>query len=485
VGLHDRINGPVLVSQDAAADPTSLSSREAQNGGSRPRQSDPYADLKGRVHHACIAQLGPELFTAESPQDLEERVMRTVMEQLALDRTPLTREERKQVVADIADDILGYGPLEPFLRDETVTEIMVNGADKVYVERTGKLEATDATFVDDAHVMRIIDKIVSQIGRRVDESSPMVDARLPDGSRVNAIIPPLALRGPTLTIRKFSRDPYTMDDLIEFGSITSRAAHFLAACVKGKLNILISGGTGTGKTTLLNAMSAYVPGDERIVTIEDAAELQLQQDHVITLESRPANIEGTGEIRIRELVRNSLRMRPDRIIVGEVRGAETVDMLQAMNTGHEGSLTTIHANSPRDGLARLETLVLTSGVELPLRAIREQISSAFDLLVQIQRLVDGSRRVTHITEVLRMESDVVTLQDIFAAKPPDEETAQGQHAMRLLGGLNCSGLKPHFLEKMAANGVSLPTAFFEAEDDSGQGLRQSFAAGNFGGGSRG
>jgi pilus assembly protein CpaF len=305
---------------------------------------------------------------------------------------------------------------------------------------------------------------------------------LPDGSRVNAIIPPLALRGPTLTIRKFSRDPYTMDDLIEFGSVTSRAAHFLAACVKGKLNILISGGTGTGKTTLLNAMSAYVPGDERIVTIEDAAELQLQQDHVITLESRPANIEGSGEIRIRELVRNSLRMRPDRIIVGEVRGAETVDMLQAMNTGHEGSLTTIHANSPRDALARLETLVLTAGVELPLRAIREQISSAFDLLVQIQRLVDGTRRVTHITEVLRMESDVVTLQDIFAAKPPDEETAQGTHAMRLLGSLNCSGLKPQFLEKMAANGVTLPPTFFEVETDSG--LRHSFAAGNFGGGSR-
>jgi pilus assembly protein CpaF len=483
MGLHDRINGPVLVSQEAASDPGTLSSREAQNGG-RPRQLDPYGELKSRVHHACIAQLGPELFATDTAQDLEERVMRTVMEQLALDRTPLTREERKQIVADIADDILGYGPLEPFLRDDSVTEIMVNGSEKVYIERAGKIERTDAAFVDDAHLMRIIDKIVSQIGRRVDESSPMVDARLPDGSRVNAIIPPLALRGPTLTIRKFSRDPYTMDDLIEFGSITSRAAHFIAACVKGKLNVLISGGTGTGKTTLLNAMSAYVPGDERIVTIEDAAELQLQQDHVITLESRPANIEGSGEIRIRELVRNSLRMRPDRIIVGEVRGAETVDMLQAMNTGHEGSLTTIHANSPRDGLARLETLVLTSGVELPLRAIREQISSAFDLLIQIQRLVDGSRRVTHITEVLRMESDVVTLQDIFVAKPPDEETAHGQHAMRLLGGLNCSGLKPHFLEKMAANGVSLPTAFFEAEDDSGQGLRASFAAGNFGGGAR-
>jgi pilus assembly protein CpaF len=483
MGLHDRINGPVLDSAlENGQESPGLAAREVQAGAKVVKQADPYAELKSRVHHACIARLGPELFASETTDDLEERVMRTVMEQLALDRTPLTREERRQIVADIADDILGYGPLEPFLRDDTVTEIMVNGPTKVYVERTGKIEATDAAFVDDGHLMRIIDKIVSQIGRRVDESSPMVDARLPDGSRVNAIIPPLALRGPTLTIRKFSRDPYTMDDLIEFGSITSRAAHFLAACVKGKLNILISGGTGTGKTTLLNAMSAYVPGDERIVTIEDAAELQLQQDHVIPLESRPANIEGTGEIRIRELVRNSLRMRPDRIIVGEVRGAETVDMLQAMNTGHEGSLTTIHANSPRDALARLETLVLTAGVELPLRAIREQISSAFDLLVQIARLVDGSRRITHVTEVLRMESDVVTLQDIFAARPPDEETAQGMHAMRLLGSLNCSGLKPHFLEKMAANGVTLPPTFFEAEDDSG--LRHSFAAGNFGGGAR-
>jgi pilus assembly protein CpaF len=483
VGLHDRINGPVLVSaQENGAEGASLAAREVQAGTRGARQADPYKELKSRVHHACIARLGPELFASETTDDLEERVMRTVMEQLALDRTPLTREERRQIVADIADDILGYGPLEPFLRDDTVTEIMVNGPSKIFVERTGKIEATDASFVDDGHLLRIIDKIVSQIGRRVDESSPMVDARLPDGSRVNAIIPPLALKGPTLTIRKFSRDPYTMDDLIEFGSLTSRSAHFLAACVKGKLNVLISGGTGTGKTTLLNAMSAYVPGDERIVTIEDAAELQLQQDHVITLESRPANIEGTGEIRIRELVRNSLRMRPDRIIVGEVRGAETVDMLQAMNTGHEGSLTTIHANSPRDALARLETLVLTAGVELPLRAIREQISSAFDLLVQIQRLVDGSRRITHITEVLRMESDVVTLQDIFAARPPDEETAQGMHAMRLLGSLNCSGLKPHFLEKMAANGVTLPPTFFEAEDDSG--LRHSFAAGSFGGGPR-
>jgi pilus assembly protein CpaF len=328
--------------------------------------------------------------------------------------------------------------------------------------------------------MRIIDKIVSQVGRRVDEASPMVDARLPDGSRVNAIIPPLALRGPTVTIRKFARDPYTINDLISFGTVTGRSAQFIAACVKGKLNILISGGTGTGKTTTLNAMSAFIPGDERIVTIEDAAELQLQQDHVVTLESRPANIEGSGEIKIRELVRNALRMRPDRIIVGEVRGAETLDMLQAMNTGHEGSLTTIHANTPRDALARLETLVLTAGVDLPLRAIREQIAAAFDLIVQISRLVDGSRRITHITEALRMEGETITLQDVFIARPPDEETSQGTKGLRLLGPLQCTGLKPHFLEKMAGNGVVLPAAFFENEEDDATG-RGAFATANFGG----
>ena len=369
-----------------------------------------------------IAKLGPELFKRETGEDLTERVMHAVTEQLALDRTPLTREERRRIVREITDDVLGYGPLEELLRDDSITEVMVNRHDMVFIEREGRIERTDVSFADNAHLLRIIDKIVSQVGRRIDEASPMVDARLPDGSRVNAIIPPLALKGPTLTIRKFSRDPYTMDDLINFNSLTPQAAQFLAACVKGKLNVLISGGTGSGKTTMLNAMSSFVPSDERIVTIEDAAELQLQQEHVITLESRPPNIEGQGEIRIRELVRNSLRMRPDRIIVGEVRGPETLDMLQAMNTGHEGSLTTIHANTPRDCLGRLETLVMTAGVELPHRAIREQISSAFDVLVQISRLVDGSRRVTHITEVLRMESDVITLQDLFVAKAPDEDT---------------------------------------------------------------
>ncbi len=337
-------------------------------------------------------------------------------EALAVDKTPLTRQERAQVTREITDDILGYGPLEPFLRDDTVTEVMVNGPHKIYIERRGKLTLTNAQFVDDSHLLRIIDKIISRIGRRVDEASPMVDARLPDGSRVNAIIPPLAIKGPTLTIRKFRKDPFQMQDLIKFGTLTPKAGQFLEACVRGKLNILISGGTGSGKTTTLNVLSAAIPDGERIITVEDAAELQLSQEHVITLETRPANIEGKGQVTIRDLVRNTLRMRPDRIIVGECRGPETVDMLQAMNTGHDGSLTTIHANTPRDAMSRVETLVLTAGVDLPLRAIREQSSAAFDLIVQVSRLVDGSRRITHITEVLRMESDVVTMQDIFVGE---------------------------------------------------------------------
>jgi pilus assembly protein CpaF len=473
MGLHDRLSradqaAPDLRLAHSSEDFTPIAAH------------DPYAELKTRVHHAVIATLGAELFKQEANQDLSERVLRAVTEQLTLDRTPLTREERRQLVREITDDILGYGPLEPFLRDDSVTEVMVNAHDRIYVERHGKLERTPAAFLDNAHLMRIIDKIVSQVGRRVDESSPMVDARLPDGSRVNAIIPPLALRGPTLTVRKFARDPYTMSDLIGFGTITGKAAQFVSACVRGKLNILISGGTGTGKTTTLNALSAFVPNDERIVTIEDAAELQLQQEHVIVLESRPPNIEGQGEVRIRELVRNALRMRPDRIIVGEVRGAETLDMLQAMNTGHEGSLTTIHANSPRDALSRLETLVLTGGVDLPLRAIREQISSAFDLLIQISRLVDGSRRITHVTEVLRMESDVITLQDIFNARPPDEEHNPSAGRSRLLSPLGATGLKPHFLEKLSTNGVVLPPSFF-GSDQEGVAPRPGFSATSFDG----
>jgi pilus assembly protein CpaF len=454
-----RLNERLTVTPAEVADPLSADERPASPGGSR----DPYGELKSRVHQACIPRLGPRLFNAEATSEVREEVRRAVTEELAREKTPLSTVDRERLVREITADVLGYGPLEPFLRDESVTEVMVNGFDRIYVERAGKIEPTDAAFVDESHLYRIIDRIVSQIGRRVDEASPMVDARLPDGSRVNAIIPPLSLNGPSVTIRKFSRDPYTMADLIGFGTLTPKAASFVEACVRGKLNVLISGGTGTGKTTTLNALSAYIPEDERIITIEDAAELQLQQPHVVRLESRPANIEGQGEIRIRDLVRNALRMRPDRIVVGEVRGAETLDMLQAMNTGHEGSLTTIHANSPRDALNRLETLVLMAGLDLPLHAIREQISSALDLVIHLTRLVDGTRRVSHVTEVLRMESDVITLQDVFVARPLDERAAAND-PYTLLRPLGCTGLQPHFQAKLSANGVHLPSDFYEPED---------------------
>ena len=414
---------------------------------------DPYAELKARVHRACIARLGPQLFAGVTTEEFSARVLEAVKEELAADPTPLTREERRQLVADIADEALGFGPLEPLLRDPTITEIMVNGIDRVFVERGGIIEEATAAFVDEAHLRRIIDKIVSQVGRRIDEASPMVDARLPDGSRVNAIIPPLSLKGPALTIRKFARDAFTIDDLVGLKTLTPEAAQFLSACVRGKLNMLIAGGTGTGKTTLLNALSASIPPVERIITIEDAAELQLQQRHVLTLEARPANIEGRGEIRIRDLVRNALRMRPDRIVVGEVRGAETLDMLQAMNTGHEGSLTTIHANSPRDALTRLETLVLTAGVEFPLRAIREQIASAFDVLVYIARLADGTRRVTQITEVVGLEGEIFTLQDLFVA--PTQVGPAADDAPRLLGPLAHTGIRAGFADRLAGRGVRL------------------------------
>ena len=423
---------------------------------------DPYGELKQRVQKACIVRLGPWLFSNDDPMALAPKVREEVATEIDGDGTPLAKVDRERLISEITSDILGYGPIERFLSDDTVTEVMVNGFDRIYVERAGVIEETDAAFVDEEHLTRIIDKIVSRVGRRLDEASPMVDARLPDGSRVNAIVPPLSLTGATLTIRKFSRDPYTMDDLIAFGSISEKAVHFLDACVRGELNILISGGTGTGKTTLLNAMSASIPETERIVTIEDAAELQLQQRHVIRLESRPPNIEGSGEVKIRELVRNSLRMRPDRIVVGEVRGAETLDMLQAMNTGHEGSLTTIHSNSPRDALNRLETLVLMSGLEIPLHAIREQISSALDVIVHITRLVDGSRRVSHITEVVGMESEVVTLQDVFAARPVSERAAAAGSST-YLRPLMCTGLQPHFQSKLAAHGVILPDDFYKPD----------------------
>ena len=435
-----------------------LSSRLQANAGPEVtrlvREADPHADLKTRVHRACIAKLGTALYVLDVNADIDQRVREIVAAELQEDSTPLSRDERAQLAREIADDILGYGPLEPFLRDESVTEIMINGADQVYVERGGVLEETDSAFIDDAHLMRIIDRIVSQVGRRIDESAPMVDARLPDGSRVNAIIPPLALRGPSLTIRRFSKNPYTLDRLTELGTLSENAATFLADCIRGKLNVLISGGTGSGKTTLLNALSAYVPETERIVTIEDAAELQLQQRHVVALEARLPNIEGVGEVRIRDLVRNALRMRPDRIIVGEVRSAETLDMLQAMNTGHDGSLTTIHANSPRDALHRLEMLVLMAGIELPLKAVREQISGGFDLIIHLARLVDGSRRITHISEVCGMEGEIVTMQDVFStsAGSSDEMLADSES---LIDELRPAGVAPHFLAKLASNGVLL------------------------------
>jgi pilus assembly protein CpaF len=426
----------------------------------RGRVGDPHAELKTRIHRTCIARLGPAFMTLEGSQELGHRVRDIVREQLNAEDSPLSPSERAQLERQIADDILGYGPLEPFLQDPTVTEVMVNGYDQLYIERRGTIEETDASFLDDAHLLRIIDRIVSQVGRRIDESSPMVDARLPDGSRVNAIIPPLSLRGPSLTIRKFAQDALSLQDLVGLGSLTELAADFLAQCVRGKLNILISGGTGTGKTTLLNAVSGFIPDGERIVTVEDAAELRLLQRHVVALESRPPNVEGQGEVRIRDLVRNALRMRPDRIIVGEVRGGESLDMLQAMNTGHDGSLTTVHANSARDALHRVEMLVLMAGVELPVKAIREQIAGGFDLLVHIARLVDGSRRITQVTEIAGMEGDVVTLQDLFVARAPQTRPAYGAP---LLDPLRATGLRPGFLDKLKGNGVEMaPSAWLEA-----------------------
>ncbi|HET7902568.1 MAG TPA: CpaF family protein [Candidatus Nanopelagicales bacterium] len=426
----------------------------------RATTTDPYAELKRTVHQALLENLGPQLYDSRlTEEDLESKVRITLQDVLSHEETPLTVTDRARLTQEIADDILGYGPLEPFLRDPEVTEVMVNGATTIYIERGGQIFPADGRFTDDAHLRRTIDKIVGRVGRRVDESSPMVDARLPDGSRVNAVIPPLSVDGPTLTIRKFATDPYETEDLITFGTMTTTVAEFLSQCVIGRLNILVSGGTGAGKTTTLNVLSSFIPEDERIITIEDAAELQLHQEHVVRLESRPPNIEGKGEVKIRDLVRNSLRMRPDRIVVGEVRDAAALDMLQAMNTGHDGSITTAHSNGPRDSLARIETMVLMAGAELPLKAIREQTSSAFDLIVHQSRFRDGSRRITHVTEVVGMEGDVITLQDIFLfdyAAGYDEEGAP-------LGTLRSTGLRPKFLDKLAAHGIHVDPVIFAFE----------------------
>ena len=427
------------------------------SGGGRLMPQGPsresFRDVKFRVQNRVIQDLDPKLDLGnqvEVRRQIEE-VFGHVIDEEAL---ALTRAERVRMLEQITDEIIGLGPLEPLLRDETVSEVMVNGPRQVYVERKGRLELTNVVFQNDEHVMRIIDRIIAPIGRRVDESSPMVDARLADGSRVNAIIPPLSLVGPVVTIRKFSAQPFTVDDLIRFGTATADMFEFLKAAVEARLNIFVSGGTGSGKTTTLNVLSSFIPSDERIVTIEDAAELQLRQEHVVTLESRPSNIEGKGAVPIRELVKNSLRMRPDRIIVGECRSGEALDMLQAMNTGHDGSMSTGHANSPRDMLARLETMVLMAGVDLPVRAIREQIASAVDIVVQQARLKDGSRRITNITEVQGMEGDVIVLQDVFVF----EQT--GVIDGKIQGRLKPTGIRPKFVEKFEVQGIHLAPGLF-------------------------
>jgi len=417
-------------------------------------------ELKHEVHSELLKQLGPQLYDANLDQaDLDQRVRAVLAQLMSSQERPISNADRNRLTQEISDDILGYGPIEPFLRDVAVSEVMVNGPDSIWLERDGKLVKANATFSDEAHIRRTIDKIVSRIGRRVDESSPMVDARLPDGSRVNAVIPPLAIDGSTLTIRKFAADPLTSDDLIAFGTLSERSVEFLDACVRGRLNIIVSGSTGAGKTTTLNVLSSFIPEDERIVTIEDAAELQLKQDHVVRLESRPANIEGRGMVTIRDLVKNSLRMRPDRIIVGEVRDASALDMLQAMNTGHDGSICTLHSNGPRDTLARMETMVLMAGMDLPVRAIREQVASAVDLIVHQTRFRDGSRRITCLTEVERMEGDVITLQDIFVFDHSAGFDAEG----KAQGYLRSTGLRPKFLDKMEHSNVHVDPMIFAME----------------------
>jgi len=426
------------------------------SGGARPGDGG-LADLKARVQNKLLSELDPSMDvsqTAEIRRTIEELFENILTEEKII----ITRPEKRRLFEQIVAEILGLGPLEPLLEDETVTEIMVNGSKSIYIERKGKIHRESAVFESDDHLMRIIDRIVAPLGRRIDESSPYVDARLPDGSRVNAIIPPICLVGPTLTIRKFAKIPITVEQLIEYGTITPEAVEFLKACVLARINVVISGGTGSGKTTFLNVLSQYIPGDERIITIENAAELQLRQEHVVTLESRPPNIEGRGEVTIQNLVVNALRMRPDRIIVGEIRASEALDMLQAMNTGHEGSMTTAHSNSPRDTLSRIETMTLMAGMDLPIRAIREQISSALELVVHLERLRDGSRKITHVTEIQGMEGDVITMTDLFVF----EQT--GFEEGRVIGRLRPTGLRPKFMDKIESSGIHLPASIFGVGD---------------------
>ncbi len=446
MSLSERINQ----AQQAAAERGEVAStwRQAPN---QPLTVDGLGDFKAKVHDSLFERLGTRLFEATNEEQLQSLVVAEIGALMEATESALSPQERQRLVQDIARDVMGLGPIEQFLNDPTVNEIMVNGSNHIYVERAGVIEQTKVRFISEEHLRRVIERIVSSVGRRIDEASPMVDARLADGSRVNVIVPPLSLDGSILTIRKFAKDPFTVQDLIAMGTLTEQVASVLAATVEGGMNVLVSGGTGTGKTTLLNVLSSFVPESDRIVTIEDAVELQLHQEHVIRLEARPPNIEGNGEITIRDLVRNALRMRPDRIIIGEVRGAEALDMLQAMNTGHDGSLSTVHANAPRDALARLETMVLMAGFDLPTRAIREQIASALNLIIQVERFRDGSRRVSHLTEVVGMEGEIITLQDIYR---------YDYKAM----GLVATGVRPEYVEKLGQRGVTLPGGLFGSGD---------------------
>ncbi|MBQ9849237.1 MAG: CpaF family protein [Clostridia bacterium] len=451
MGLLDRIDGQKKL-QTQKAESISEVEEAAAKAETEEIKEDPYLDVKRKIHSAIIDEMNK---SGKVITD-REQMYKIVDDRVNEDEFMIPRIDRVKVAIELFNDIMGYGPIEELVQNPNYSEIMVNGPDKIYVEDKGKLKLTDLKFRDEEHLMNIINRIVSNVGRHVDEASPMVDARLSDGSRVNAIIPPLSLVGPVLTIRKFGKKPITAQQLLQFGSLTPNMLQFLEACVKGKLNIVVAGGTGSGKTTLLNVLSSYIPEDERIVTIEDAAEVQLKQEHVITLEARPANLEGKGAVTIRNLVKNALRMRPDRIIVGEVRSEETLDMLQAMNTGHDGSLTTTHANSPRDTVSRLETMVLMSGMELPLKAIRDQVSSAIDLIVQQSRLRDGTRKITSITEVVGMEGDVVSMQDIFVYETDGRVDASG----KFIGKFRATGVRPNCLEKIRGNGVAINNEWF-------------------------
>ena len=416
-------------------------------------QKDTYADLKTRVQTRLLSELDPTMDITRV-NEVRNTIQELFEQVLAEENIVLSRPERQRLFEQITAEILGFGPLQPLLEDESITEVMVNGAKNIYIERKGKIIRVPISFESDEHVMRIIDRIVAPLGRRIDESSPYVDARLPDGSRVNAVIPPISLVGPVLTIRKFSKNPITVEQLVQYGTVTPEALQFLKACVESRLNLVISGGTGSGKTTLLNILSSFIPDDERIVTVENAAELQLRQEHVVTLESRPPNIEGRGEVTIRQLVINCLRMRPDRIIVGEIRDEAALDMLQAMNTGHDGSMTTAHSNGPRDTLSRLETMVMMAGMDLPVRAIREQISSAIDLVCHQERMRDGTRKIVNITEVSGMEGDVITMTDIFVFEQSAIENG------KIIGRLRPSGLRPKFMDQIEASGIHLPPSIF-------------------------